>query len=63
MTKEEVYRRTNLFDEAQWVKYYFNNNSALMEDADNMTKTDLMYMVTDYRQLIGEILNETVEIN
>ena len=60
MTKEEIYRRLNLFDDAQWVKDYSDNNSALMEDADNMTKTDLMYMVSDYRQLIGEILNETI---
>ena len=60
MTKEEIYRRLNLFDDAQWVKDYYDNNSALMEDADNMTKTDLMYMVSDYRQLIGEMLNENI---
>ena len=60
MTKEEIYRRIGLFDDAQWVRDYYDNQSVLMEDADNMTKTDLMYIVSDYRKLIGEILNETI---
>ena len=40
MTKEEIYRQISLFDDAQWVRDYYDNNSALMQDADNMTKTD-----------------------